>query len=93
MAHIKNSTIDSIRARAQQAMDEGIVLHRVEGGTVVAQNPKSGKAYMVSHSECGCPGHRYHGVCKHRALLIITDAEEAFNRAVEQKFNGQARVA
>jgi len=29
-------------------------------------------AYVVSLPECECPGHTYHGYCKHRAMLAWT---------------------
>ena len=29
-------------------------------------------AYVVSLPECECPGHTYHGHCKHRAMLAWT---------------------
>jgi hypothetical protein len=59
--------------RWQQALLASAQLRQTGSGLWIATSGTDGRtAYVVSLHECECPGHEYHGYCKHRALLAWT---------------------
>ena len=56
-----------------KAVREGVAVRQTGAGFWVATSgTDTRKAYVVSLGECECPGHEYHGYCKHRAMLAWT---------------------
>ncbi|HEV2123845.1 MAG TPA: hypothetical protein VGW38_13860 [Chloroflexota bacterium] len=60
-------------AMFEKAVREGVAVRQLGSGAWIATSGSDGrKAYAVSLGECECPGHEYHGYCKHRAMLAWT---------------------
>ena len=56
-----------------KAVREGVAVRQTCSGMWIATSgPDTRKAYVVSLGECECPGHEFHGYCKHRAMLAWT---------------------
>jgi hypothetical protein len=56
-----------------KAVREGVQVRQTGSGLWIATSGTDRQAaYVVSLHECECPGHAYHGYCKHRALLAWT---------------------
>ncbi len=55
----------------RKALDEGIAVRQLagSGAWIATSGTDPNGAYLVSLSECECPGHEYGGYCKHRAKL------------------------
>lgn len=52
---------------------EGVQVRQTGSGLWIATSGTDRQAaYVGSLHECECPGHAYHGYCKHRALLAWT---------------------
>jgi hypothetical protein len=55
-----------------KAVREGVQVRQLGSGQWVATSgTDNAKAYAVSLHACECPGHEYHGRCKHRAALAF----------------------
>jgi hypothetical protein len=56
-----------------KAVREGVQVRQTGSGLWIATSGTDRQAaYVVSLHECECPGHEYHGYCKHRAMLAWT---------------------
>jgi hypothetical protein len=56
-----------------KAVREGVQVRQTGAGLWIATSGTDRRAaYVLSLHECECPGHAYHGYCKHRALLAWT---------------------
>ena len=56
-----------------KAVREGVAVRQTGAGFWIATSGTDiRKAYVVSLTECECPGHEFHNYCKHRALLAWT---------------------
>ncbi len=56
-----------------KAVREGVEVRQTGSGLWIATSGTDRTAaYVVALSECECPGHTYHGHCKHRAMLAWT---------------------
>ncbi|MDQ3539474.1 MAG: hypothetical protein M3440_02200 [Chloroflexota bacterium] len=56
-----------------KAVREGVEVRQTGSGLWIATSGTDRTAaYVVSLPECECPGHTYHGHCKHRAMLAWT---------------------
>lgn len=56
-----------------KAVREGVEVRQTGSGLWIASSGTDRQAaYVVSLHACECPGHEYHGYCKHRALLAWT---------------------
>jgi hypothetical protein len=57
----------------EKAVREAVTVRQLGSGAWIATSGTDHtKAYAVSLGECECPGHEYHGYCKHRAMLAWT---------------------
>jgi hypothetical protein len=53
-----------------KARSEGIQVRQLGSGMwITTSGTDADAAYAVNLHECECPGHAYHGYCKHRAAL------------------------
>lgn len=56
-----------------KAVREQVTVRQLGSGQWVATSGTDArKAYAVSLGACECPGHEYHGYCKHRAMLAFS---------------------
>ena len=56
-----------------KAVREGVEVRQTGSGLWIATSGTDRRAaYVVGLGECECPGHTYHGYCKHRAMLAWT---------------------
>ncbi|HEV2108520.1 MAG TPA: hypothetical protein VGR16_09690, partial [Thermomicrobiales bacterium] len=56
-----------------KAVRETVNVRQLGSGAWIATSGTDRRsAYVVSLDECECPGHEYHGYCKHRAMLAWT---------------------
>jgi len=56
-----------------KAVREGVEVRQTGSGLWIATSGTDRQAaYVVELGECECPGHTYHGYCKHRAMLAWT---------------------
>lgn len=56
-----------------KAVREGVQVRQTGSGLWIATSGTDRQAaYVVNLHACECPGHEYHGYCKHRALLAWT---------------------
>ncbi len=56
-----------------KAVREGVEVRQTGSGAWIATSGTDRRAaYVVNLGECECPGHTYHGYCKHRAMLAWT---------------------
>ena len=56
-----------------KAVREGVEVRQTGSGLWIATSGTDRTAaYVVELRECECPGHTYHGYCKHRAMLAWT---------------------
>jgi hypothetical protein len=57
----------------EKAVREAVTVRQLGSGAWIATSASDHtKAYAVSLGACECPGHEYHGYCKHRAMLAWT---------------------
>lgn len=53
-----------------KAQAEGVEVRQLGSGMwITTSGTNADAAYAVNLHECECPGHAYHGYCKHRAAL------------------------
>lgn len=53
-----------------KAKSEGVQVRQLGSGMwITTSGTDADAAYAVNLHECECPGHAYHGYCKHRAAL------------------------
>lgn len=71
-----SSSTDSVIQRSTwtrmlaKARSEGIQVRQLGSGMwITTSGSDADAAYAVDLRECECPGHAYHGYCKHRAAL------------------------
>lgn len=65
-----------------KAQSEGVQVRQLGSGMwITTSGTDETAAYAVNLRECECPGHAYHGYCKHRAALA---AKLGHLRVVEQ---------